>query len=148
MTAGSITSIVNGVADDGTIIPLDDQGLLRLRPGDTIAITTTGWKPDSPTEIRAHSTPTRLGTLHADANGTTTGTVTLPDTIEVGQHRLVIDGITIGDDRATIAIALHIAGPPSLWSGIPIWIPINLAIALALAVPTRWQRGRETASQS
>jgi hypothetical protein len=140
MTAGPITATVHGVDDDGTVIPLDDRGLLRLRPGDTIAISTAGWKPDSPTEIRAHSTPTHLGILTADNTGATAGTITLPDTIETGEHRLVIDGTTVDDDQATIAITLNIAGPPSLWSGIPIWIPITMAVALALAIPTRWQR--------
>ena len=30
----------------------------------------------------------------------------------------------------------------ALWSGIPLWIPVSIAIGLALIVPTRYTRRR------
>lgn len=89
------------------------------------------------------STPTLLGELTADATGTVSGRFAPPVTMEPGEHRLVLSGAVDGDVPVVLAFGVFFGSEATaLWSGIPIWIPVSIAIGLALIVPTRYSRRR------
>ncbi|SKB03882.1 fibronectin type III domain-containing protein [Aeromicrobium choanae] len=62
-----------------------------LEPGAAVTITGTGFATDVPElTIELHSTPVVLGTVATDAKGSFTTAVTIPETVEAGDHSLVV----------------------------------------------------------
>ena len=142
ISAGPLDATIRATDSDGNTIPLGPDGRLRTPPGTNVEITTSGFTIGEPVDIWLFSTPTRLDDLTTNVNGTATGTITIPDSTDAGDHRLVIDGTVRNTNQATITLGITVPGDTSPWRSIPIWIPVTIAIALALAVPTRWQRQR------
>ena len=142
ISAGPLDATIRATDSDGNTIPLGPDGRLRTPPGTNVEITTSGFTIGEPVEIWLFSTPTRLDGLTTNVDGTATGTITIPDNAEVGDHRLVIDGTVRSTNQATITIGIAVPGETSPWRSVPIWIPVTIAIVLALAVPTRWQHQR------
>lgn len=72
-----------------------DQGTTgtrgRLRPGRPLRFNLAGLRPSSSAVATLFSTPTRLGELAADADGTVAGTMAVPDRVEAGEHRMRLE---------------------------------------------------------
>jgi hypothetical protein len=63
-----------------------------LAPGQTLTVSATGFQPDESVEVDVHSVTINLTTVHADATGKVTATVTLPKTLAAGSHTLTLTG--------------------------------------------------------
>lgn len=75
-----IAEIVGDVVVDGT-----------LEPGGTVTVTGTNFAADVPElTLELHSDPIVLGTVATDAKGGFKTTVTIPSTVEAGDHSLVV----------------------------------------------------------
>lgn len=62
-----------------------------LAPGASVTITGTGYAPNVPElALELHSDPVALGTVATDAQGGFTTTVTIPETVPVGAHQVVV----------------------------------------------------------
>ena len=97
-----ITEVVGEVAVDG-----------ELTPGGTVTVTGTKFAKDVPElSLELHSDPVVLGTVATDAKGAFTTTVTIPSTIEAGDHSLVVlyDGDEITSAPVVVAEAAAAAG--------------------------------------
>lgn len=68
-----------------------------LEPGDRLALSWTGFQPGEQVTVVMRSTPVTLGTFPADAAGTVTAAVRLPDGAEAGAHTLTFSGPASGD---------------------------------------------------
>ena len=143
LTAGDISTTAYGETADGERIPLDESGALRLESGDVIVVEGAGFEPGAEVEVWMMSTPTLLGELVADRSGSVSGRFVPPVTMEPGEHRLVLPGAAAGEVPVVLAFGVLFGSEATaLWSGIPIWIPVSIAIGLALIVPTRYTRRR------
>ncbi len=105
----SLTSLPSEIATIGTPIA-EVVGTLAvdgdLEPGGTITVTGTGFAKDVPElALELHSDPVALGTVATDDKGAFTSTVTIPQTVEEGDHSVVVlyDGTEI--TSAPVAVA-------------------------------------------
>ena len=139
LTAGDVSATAFGETADGVRIPLDESGALRLESGDVIVVEGAGFEPGAEVEVWMMSTPTLLGDLVADRSGAVSGRFVPPVTLEPGEHRLVLSG----EVPVVLAFGVFVGSEATaLRLGFPLWIPVSIAIGLALIVPTRYIRRR------
>ena len=139
LTAGDVSTTAYGETADGVRIPLDESGALRLESGDVIVVEGAGFEPGAEVEVWMMSTPTLLGDLVADRSGAVSGRFVPPVTLEPGEHRLVLSG----EVPVVLAFGVFVGSEATaLRLGFPLWIPVSIAIGLALIVPTRYIRRR------
>lgn len=145
LTAGPVSTTVYGETPTGERIALDDSGALQLSIGDLIVVEGSGFDNDAVVEVWMMSTPTALGELTADAAGQVAGRFTPPSTLEPGDHRLVLSGAADDEVRVVLAFGLlYDVDPTPIWASWPIWLAVAIAVVLALIVPTRHRRRRQT----
>ncbi|WP_147543750.1 fibronectin type III domain-containing protein [Aeromicrobium massiliense] len=90
----SVSSPPSDPATVGTPV-VDVKGTVavegELAPGASVTITGTGYAPNVPElALELHSDPVALGTVATDAQGGFTTTVTIPETVPVGAHQVVV----------------------------------------------------------
>ncbi len=68
-----------------------------LEPGERLSLSWTGFQPGEQVTVVMRSTPVTLGTFTADAAGTVTAAVELPDEAGAGAHTLTFSGSLSGD---------------------------------------------------
>lgn len=142
VTAGPLKAVVGGMNPDGTPMPLDTAGNVRLRNGDVVRIKLAGFEPGSIMEAWLFSTPVLLGTTKVGDDGTVTGTFTIPADAPSGAHRVVIVARTTDGKPATLAVGINI-GEWEKESSITVWLivlPIVLAVLGALLLPATRRR--------
>ena len=143
LTAGDVSATAYGETADGVRIPLDESGALRLESGDVIVVEGARFEPGAEVEVWMMSTPTLLGDLVADRSGAVSGRFVPPVTLEPGEHRLVLSGAAAGEVPVVLAFGVFVGSEATaLRLGFPLWIPVSIAIGLALIVPTRYIRRR------
>lgn len=123
-----IAEVIGDVVVDGELVP-----------GGTVTVTGTKFAKDVPElALELHSDPVALGTVATDDKGGFTTTVTIPTTVEAGDHSLVVlyDGdevtsspVTITEVAAVAATATDDAGAAVAKSVPPLF---GLAILAAL----------------
>jgi hypothetical protein len=146
VSAGALKAVVGGLNPDGSQMSLDDDGNVRLNTGDTVRIKLAGFKPGAVMEAWLFSTPVLLGTTKVGADGSVTGTFTIPKDAPEGAHRVVIVAQTTDGKPATLAIGINV-GEWDSGPGVALWLivlPIAFAVVGALVVPAQRRRRRAT----
>jgi len=77
---------------DGQPVALSNEGRFTLQRGDNVVITAAGFAPGSLINVAVFSDPIALGTTTTNDNGRATQRWAIPDTIEAGDHTLVVSG--------------------------------------------------------
>lgn len=141
------TATFSGVAKDGSRISLDASGTLRVTSEAQLRVSGSGFAPGAALNVWMYSTATRIGGGRADASGAYTGTFSIPAGLELGTHRLVVSGPNVSGDQVSIGVGIlyGAAHKSSTMSRLLISIPIALAIAVGLLVPTTLRRRRKLA---
>lgn len=148
VSGAGIEASVYGMGPDGERIDLDENGLLRLDNQDQIIVEAEGYEHGGVVDVWMYSTPTRLGQLTVAQLGTIKGSFLLPESLETGDHRVVLDGQNNQGQDVVIGIGISIGEVTqnSLGSRLVIIIPVSLAILAALIIPTTLRRRREEAA--
>ena len=148
LNAQNFDAAFSGVRTDGTVIPLDTDGNIRLDKGDAIKVTVTGFAPESQVEIRLYSEPILLGMGAVNDGGTVTQAYQIPQTVPAGSHRVVLSGKNYSGDKVvfTVGIVLGAQESASRLIRALIAIPILVAIFLALFLPAFLRRRKKTAT--
>lgn len=144
MSAGDVTATVYGVDTAGDRVALDADGNLRLEEGDSVVVEASGYEPGSDVEIWLRSTPVQLGVRTADSSGSVYGRFAVPSSVQPGDHRVIVAGVTESGDDSVIGVGLRI-GAYEKESGLNKWViilPLVLATMLALVIPTTARRRR------
>ena len=81
---------------------------LVLNPGSTVAVQADGYTPGSPLEAWIFSTPVRLGAGVADENGSFKGEFPLSSSAQLGQHTVVLHGLSTSGEVITVAIGVKV----------------------------------------
>jgi hypothetical protein len=147
VSGAGIEASVYGMSPDGARIDLDENGLLRLDTQDQVVVEAEGYVPGNVVDVWMYSTPTRLGQLTVDDAGAITGNFQLPESLSVGDHRVVLNGENNRGQDVTLGIGVSVGevDQSSLASRLLIIIPVSLAILAALIIPTTLRRRREEA---
>lgn len=85
----------------------------RLVPGGRITVAADGFTPGEWVLVRLFSAPADLGYLRAAADGSVSGTVTLPASLDAGTHRLALVGQVSGR-VVWRSVVVRAAGDPAL----------------------------------
>lgn len=144
VSAGPLKATLGGINADGSSVPLDDDGNVRLKSGDVVRIKLAGFKARSIVEAWLFSTPSLLGTVKVASDGTVTGAFSIPKNVESGSHRIAIVAKTADGKPATLTVGVMV-GNLNNRSQVAVWLivlPIALAVAGALALPARRRRRR------
>ena len=146
MKSGEMQATLSGLDDQGETRSLDADGNLRLAAGDVVKINVGGFEPGSDVDVWLFSTPRRLGTAVVGADGTVSGSFTIPKDIEDGAHRIAITTrLTNGKEATfTLGVAVGEIAKTSTLTRILIAIPITLAVGFGLVLPTQYRRRRKT----
>ncbi|MBM3638745.1 MAG: hypothetical protein FJW98_04835 [Actinobacteria bacterium] len=143
ISAGDMAATISGLTSDGAVAPLDSEGNIRLSEGDQIQVEASGFAPNSDVEVWLFSTPTLLGTVTVNAEGTASAVFPLPRGAESGNHRVALNGKNVAGDDASFAVGIVIgsnSGGVSTAGKVLIAIPIALAVLFALVIPARRRR--------
>lgn len=143
ISAGDMAATISGITADGAVAPLDNDGNIRLSEGDQIQVEASGFAPNSDVEVWLFSTPTLLGKVTVNAQGTATATFPLPRGAESGNHRVALNGKNSDGDDASFAVGIVIgssSGGVSTAGKVLISVPIALAVLFALVIPARRRR--------
>lgn len=145
VSGAGIEASVYGMSPEGARIDLDEDGLLRLNTQDQVVVEAKGYVSGNVVDVWIYSTPTRLGQLIVDATGAIKGSFQLPETLTVGDHRVVLNGENNRGQDVTLGIGVSVGDidQSSLASRLLIIIPVLIAILAALIIPTTLRRRRE-----
>lgn len=144
ITAGEVTATIGTEFSDGTPGKLDPDGNVRLRAGDRIKISLTGFKPGSRVEVWMFSTPVLLGATEVGYDGRVTGSFAVPQGAPSGAHRIAVVARTYDDRPATLAVGV-LLGSWDKGPNVTVWLivmPIVLAVVGALTLPATRRRRR------
>lgn len=142
VSAADVTATVYGMNTAGERVALDADGNLRLEEGDSVVVEASGYEPGSEVEIWLRSTPVQLGVRTADASGAVTGKFAVPSSVDPGDHRVILSGLTAAGGKSIIGVGLRI-GAYEKEDGLNKWliiVPLVLATILALVIPTTARR--------
>jgi hypothetical protein len=143
--AAGVSVTFNGIAQDGTIVPLDSEGNLRLTGGNSVSIEGAGFAANQDVEVWMFSTPQLLATVKADSNGKVVENIKLSSMLEEGNHRFVVDGTSAAGGDALVALGIIVGYESSGLSTtgkLLIALPIALAVLAGLIIPTTVRRRR------
>lgn len=145
VSGAGIEASVYGMSPEGARIDLDEDGLLRLDTQDQVVVEAEGYEAGNVVDVWMYSTPTRLGQLTVDATGAITGSFLLPESLESGDHRVVLNGQNNRGQDVILGIGVSVGevDQSSLASRLLIIIPVSFAILAALIIPTTLRRRRE-----
>ena len=144
--AAGVSVTFNGVAQDGTIIPLDSDGNLRITDGNSVSVEGAGFAPNEDVEVWMFSSPQLLGIVKADSNGKVMEKITLSTMLQEGNHRFVVDGTSATGADVLVALGIIVGYESSGLSTagkLLIALPIALAIIVGLVIPTTLRRRKK-----
>ena len=142
-----ITGTLSGTNAAGQPIALDTDGNLRIQPGDTLTINSTGLKAQSKVAVWMFSTPTKAGEIFTDLSGNAAGSFVVSQKLENGNHRVVLKEFNPAGEEVVMSIGIVVGAvnSTSTLSRVLIAIPITLAIGFGIALPTQARRRRRRA---
>ena len=119
-----------------------------VTPGGQVTVTGRGYAPGEAIELWLHSTPVKLATLTASADGTFSRTVTIPVGTETGAHHIEARGATSGTIplNLTVVAGLAVTGVSdgAATMGLLLAVPlVGAGVGLML-----WRRRRASAHTS
>lgn len=144
VSAAGVEMTVWSVNADGVIVPLDEDGNLRVVEGDYVEVELTGLLPEADVEAWMFSTPTSLGKTTTNAQGVAKGKFVVPADIAAGEHRFAVSSQLPDKSGATLAVGIVLGEvtKTSTLARILIAIPLLLAIVFGLVIPTTIRRRR------
>lgn len=147
-SVGAITATITGVSPDGQRISLDSDGNLRLEENDFIQVEAEGYESGESVDVWMYSTPTRIGTATASAEGKISARFELPKNLEAGNHRVVLNGLNKEGTPVILGIGLKFGAQQttSTTTRVLIAVPIALAVAAGFILPTTVRRRRRAAA--
>ncbi len=132
----------SGQQSDGSVISLDSEGNIRVKNGDSLKVTVTGFAPESEVEVRLYSDPILLGRTNVDKQGTMLSTYRIPEGVASGAHRVVLVGKNYNGDTVTFAAGIMVgAVETTSWAlRLLIAFPLGGAVLVAMFLPAILRR--------
>jgi predicted RNA-binding protein with TRAM domain len=146
LTSGGLTMWVAAVSH-GKDLPLDASTTVVVHKGGTMHVKVSGFLPGSQVTIWGHSTPVQLDTFAVDSTGTIERTFTLPRSMAVGDHTIIVEGTSVQKEQASMQVGIRIVAAGSSSTANDGWwwwllLLVLAAIAALLIVARRVRRRR------
>jgi len=98
-------------------------------PGQTITLSAQGFKPGSVVAVDFLSTPVSIGQLTAQANGSVSGSVTIPITATAGAHTIRLTGANSDGTARVLSAAVTVSNTLPRTGG-NTWTTLRIAVLL------------------
>ena len=146
-SGAGVTATVYAVSQDGSRVDLTNSGDLRLQLSQSIVVEGSGFVPGESVEVWMFSTPTKIGSVTVDPTGNIRGSFALPQTLDSGNHRFVLNGSNKNGQNVTIGIGVAVGeiGTTSTVARVLIAVPVALAIIVAFVLPSTLRRRKKLA---
>jgi len=147
ITAGSLRMVVVGIADDGSVLELDDDGNIRLNQTRTLRVELSNLAVGATVDMWLFSDPTLLDSFVVGDDGAIKSRLAVSTQIPDGKHRLVVRQVTRTRSELVLAVGV-VLGPESNGGSAIGWIifpPLVLAAVAALVIPARRRRNTRAA---
>jgi len=110
---GTDPDLTNNTMDwDLAVLSFESPGSLEATQSSTvpgaIEVNGSGLAPDSTVEVELFSKPVLLGTLITDDAGLVSGALSLPPTVEPGDHHVVLTGVDATGGPVVLAVEIRI----------------------------------------
>jgi uncharacterized repeat protein (TIGR02543 family) len=92
----------------GNQLPTSPDGSVQVVQGATISASGFGFKASSPVEAWLYSTPVLLGSGLANADGSFDNTYAIDSDFPIGDHTVVLHGISPADEVITLALGVTV----------------------------------------
>jgi hypothetical protein len=144
ISGGGIISSFSGQGKSGESVLLDAAGNLHMDDDDEIVVSADGYEPGSPVNVWLFSSPVKLSTVLASDTGVIEVRTAIPDSVEDGHHRLVVEGTNANGNLVVITLGIAYGEPTKefLSLGTLLVAPILAAVLFGFLVPRRWRRAR------
>jgi hypothetical protein len=145
LQSGTYQAVLSGLDANGTTRSLDADGNLRLSVGDVLRINMGGFKVGTQVDVWMFSTPVRLGIATVEADGSVTGTFTIPKSIKDGSHRIAVTAKLPNGKSSTFTLGVLVGdvATTSTLTRVLIAIPIAFAIGFGALLPKQFRRRRK-----
>jgi hypothetical protein len=145
LQSGTYQAVLSGLDANGTTRSLDADGNLRLSVGDVLRINMGGFKVGTQVDVWMFSTPVRLGIATVEADGSVTGTFTIPKSIKDGSHRIAVTAKLPNGKSSTFTLGVLVGdvATTSTLTRVLIAIPIAFAICFGALLPKQFRRRRK-----
>jgi hypothetical protein len=114
---------VSATNGGGEVLPVNTNGAIVVEQNNFIAVSGTGFQPNSTAVVWLFSEPRRLGTVSVGGDGTFTDRVPLAAGIEPGEHTAQVNGLTTDGAIRSLNLAVEVVEPK---------VPMDLADAAVL----------------
>ena len=149
VSAGALKATIGGLDKNGSPLPLDSDGNVRMKTGDIVRVKLSGFTPGSTVEAWLFSTPVLMGSAVVRPDGSVIGNFRIPTNSPEGAHRIVI--VTKSKDGKptsfTVGVAIGDIARTSTLTRVLIAIPIALAVAFGVILPNQLRRRRKVIPQ-
>jgi uncharacterized repeat protein (TIGR02543 family) len=141
----SISVTVTAADAEGNAVATSPTGSVVFVRGASVSVQGSGFKPGSPVEVWLNSDPILLGSGFANSNGELDQTFDLSVDVPLGDHTLVLHGVSPEDEVVTMALGVSIgetetAGPQETDGGISrtwIWILVGAPLVALVTLARR-----------
>lgn len=112
VTGDGFTARLRATEEDGTPLPVDDQGRLVVHSSGSVQVSGTGFRPGSTVDVWLFSTPYLLGEATVAADGTFSATFALPDGVPVGAHTVQMNGVSTDGAVRSLSTGVVVLADP------------------------------------
>jgi LPXTG-motif cell wall-anchored protein len=147
LTSGGLSMWVSAYVN-GKNVPLHSSTTVVVEKGGRMHVKVAGFLPGSKVTIWGHSTPVELASFTATTSGTIEHEFTLPESIAVGDHTLVVEGTSDQNQPTSMQVGIRVvdkaaSAASSVTSNANWWWLVVLAlIVIAILFFVLWRRRR------
>lgn len=131
---------------NGNLIQLDAEGNLRLELPSQLVIEAEGFLSENKVVVWLFSTPIHIGSLKSSKNGVIAASLKIPESIEEGNHRVVLESRNTANEKMEISIGVVAGavadGPPVTF--LLLGIVLSLSVLLGGLLPVAIRRRRQS----
>lgn len=143
ITAGPLVVRIWAIAADGTQLPLDADGRLRVEAGDSVTVDANGFSFSTRVEVRLYSDPVLLGRTDVDTKGLLSASYEIPEGIPSGNHNVVLVGERDGKPvTMALSVALGQESKSNALTAVLVGVLVTAAMT-ALTLPAFLRRRRK-----
>ncbi|MFM7650913.1 MAG: hypothetical protein ACKO6O_07980 [Acidimicrobiaceae bacterium] len=105
----NLSLAMSAIDSDGEPAKVSETGSIVAVTGQSLAVTGTGFRPNSPVKVWMFSNPRNFGTVTTDAKGSFAAEVPIPDNLAPGDHTAQVNGQNARGGTRSMNMGLEVA---------------------------------------
>jgi len=105
----NLSLAMSSIDPGGEPAKVSETGSIVAVTGQSLAVTGTGFRPNSPVKVWMFSNPRNFGTVTTDANGSFAAEVPIPDNLAPGDHTAQVNGQNARGGTRSMNMGLEVA---------------------------------------